>query len=98
MSRAAPQPDYTNNAAVTEASSSLFDINGDGKLTKRRTETGRKVPSRRAIPDEDECLSVQELLPDVYSPRQGRVRVPGAFSRLVGRQICRRRCAFMNRA
>ncbi len=69
------QPDYSNNAPVTEALFKLLDANGDGKLTKDEVKAVEKLLATRDA-DEDECLSVQELVPNLYDPRFGQpVRV-----------------------
>ncbi len=66
--RAQPmQPDYNNNAAVTEAVFKLLDGNGDGKLTKDEVKAVEKLLTTRDA-DEDECLSAQELTPNLYNP------------------------------
>jgi Ca2+-binding EF-hand superfamily protein len=69
--RAQPvQPDVNNNAAVTEAIFKLLDANGDGKLTKDEVKAVEKLIETRDS-DEDECLSMQELLPNLYDPNFG---------------------------
>jgi Ca2+-binding EF-hand superfamily protein len=64
------QPDFTNNAAVTEAIFKLLDANGDGKLTKDEVSAVEKYLASHDA-DEDECLSMQELAPNLYDPRFG---------------------------
>jgi Ca2+-binding EF-hand superfamily protein len=73
--RAQPvQPDNNGSAAVTEALFKLLDANGDGKLTKDEVMAVEKLLATRDA-DEDECLSMQELVPGMYDPRlAGRVR------------------------
>ncbi|MBN9122696.1 MAG: EF-hand domain-containing protein [Planctomycetes bacterium] len=75
--RAMPvQPDLANGAAITEAVFRLLDADGDGKLTRDEVRAAEKLLAARDA-DEDECLSVQELVPDLYDPRLGRaVAVP----------------------
>src|SRR5262249_9660470 len=64
--RAMPvQPDVGNNAAVTEALFKLLDTNDDGKLTKDEVKSVEKYLATRDA-DEDECLSVLELTPNLY--------------------------------
>jgi Ca2+-binding EF-hand superfamily protein len=70
------QPDVNNNAAVTEALFKLFDADGNGRLTKAEVAAVEKLIHTRDA-DEDECLSVAELLPELSSP-QFRFRVPVA--------------------
>ena len=57
-----PVPDNPTNSAATEALFSLLDTNKDGKLSKEELKNAEKL-----IPlldsDEDECLSMNELLP-----------------------------------
>ena len=70
--RAQPvQPDATNGAAVTEALYKLLDANGDGKLTKDEVRAVEKLLATRDA-DEDECLSMQELVPNLFDPNVGR--------------------------
>lgn len=78
--RAQPmQPDYNNNASVTEAVFKLLDANGDGKLTRDEVRTVEKLLATRDA-DEDECLSMQELVPNLanpnFNPRLGGGRQP----------------------
>ena len=66
-----PQPpaqDFSNSAALTEALFKLLDANGDGKLTEDEVKAAEKLLATRDA-DEDECLSVQELLPDLNNQR-----------------------------
>lgn len=71
--RALPvQPDSANGAAVTEAIFKLLDADGDGKLTEDEVKAAEKfIASHDA--DEDECLSVSELLPGTPDPRDARL-------------------------
>ena len=66
-----PQPAMAENpynAAVTEALFKLMDTNGDGKLTKDEVKAiERLIASNDA--DEDECLSMNELIPNFTDPR-----------------------------
>lgn len=72
--RAQPvQPDNTGGAAVTEALFKLLDANGDGKLTKEEVKVVEKFLATRDA-DEDECLSMQELTPNLNNPNFGRLR------------------------
>jgi Ca2+-binding EF-hand superfamily protein len=73
--RAQPlQPDVNDSAAVTEAIFKLLDANGDGKLTRDEVAAFEKLIATRDA-DEDECLSVEELLPHLYEPVFGGRRV-----------------------
>jgi Ca2+-binding EF-hand superfamily protein len=76
------QPDYNNNGPVTEAVFKLLDANGDGKLTKDEVRAVEKLLATRDS-DEDECLSAQELVPNlngnIYGGRQP-IRQPGGFN------------------
>jgi Ca2+-binding EF-hand superfamily protein len=70
--RAQPvQPEANNNGAVTEALFKLLDADGDGKLTRAEVAGTEKLIALRDA-DEDECLSMEELLPDLYNPNNGR--------------------------
>jgi Ca2+-binding EF-hand superfamily protein len=64
------QPDYTNNAPVTEGLFKLFDKNGDGKLTKDELGNVEALIASNDS-DEDECLNIQELAPNLFDPRFG---------------------------
>jgi Ca2+-binding EF-hand superfamily protein len=66
----AAQPDFSNNAAVTEALFKLIDANQDGKLTKEEVKAVETYLASHDS-DEDECLNQQELTPDLYDPRFG---------------------------
>jgi Ca2+-binding EF-hand superfamily protein len=64
--RAMPvQFDTGNSAMVTEALFKLLDANGDGKLTRDEVRAAEKMLATLDA-DEDECLSAQELLPNLY--------------------------------
>jgi Ca2+-binding EF-hand superfamily protein len=73
-----PQPAVAENpynAAVTEALFKMMDINGDGKLTRDEVKAIEKLVASHDA-DEDECLSVQELIPNFNDPRlRGQVQV-----------------------
>lgn len=69
------QPDYTNNAPVTEGLFKLFDKNGDGKLTKDELANVEALIASNDS-DEDECLNIQELAPGLFDPRFGGFRQP----------------------
>jgi Ca2+-binding EF-hand superfamily protein len=73
-----PQPEASNNPQITEALFKLLDRNGDGKLTRDEVMAAeRLIPSLDA--DEDECLSLAELVPGLGGPNQGRLQpVPRA--------------------
>jgi Ca2+-binding EF-hand superfamily protein len=61
-----PQPAVADNpqgAAATEALFKLLDKNGDGKLTKDEVKAAEKLIATLDT-DEDECLSLNELLPN----------------------------------
>ena len=66
-------PDNPTNAAATEALFKLLDTNNDGKLTKDEVKAAENlIPLLDA--DEDECLSLNELLRNQNNQRgQGRV-------------------------
>jgi Ca2+-binding EF-hand superfamily protein len=75
MLRALPQqPDNTGNAAVTEALFKLLDADGDGRLTRAEVLAAEKLLATRDA-DEDECLSMPELVPNLPDPRFGGRRV-----------------------
>lgn len=65
------QPDNYQSAAVTAAIFKLLDANGDGKLTKDEVNAVEKLLATRDT-DEDECLSMQELAPNVFDPNRVR--------------------------
>jgi Ca2+-binding EF-hand superfamily protein len=66
-------PENPTNAAATETLFKLLDTNNDGKLTKEELKAAEKlIPLLDA--DEDECLSLNELLPNQINQR-GRVQV-----------------------
>jgi Ca2+-binding EF-hand superfamily protein len=61
-----PQPAVADNpqgAAATEALFKLLDTNGDGKLTKDEVKAAEKLIATLDT-DEDECLSLAELIPN----------------------------------
>lgn len=72
------QPDNSNNAAVTEKLFKLLDVNGDGKLTQDEVKSVEKLLASHDA-DEDECLSVSELVPNLTDQfgRPVQVLVPG---------------------
>ncbi len=68
-----PQPvqaDNYGNAAVTEAIYKMLDADGDGKLTKDEVKAVEKLLATRDA-DEDECLNMQELAPNIYNQNFG---------------------------
>jgi Ca2+-binding EF-hand superfamily protein len=67
------QPDVNNNATSTEAIFKLMDANGDGKLTQSEISAVEKLLATHDA-DEDECLNMQELAPNLYQQGFGRVR------------------------
>jgi Ca2+-binding EF-hand superfamily protein len=66
------QPEAGVNAQATEALFKLFDRNGDGKLTKEEVDGAEKLIATQDA-DEDECLSLAELVPNAFDGRNGRV-------------------------
>lgn len=65
--RALPvQPDNAQNVAVTEALFKLMDADTDGKLTRDEVRAVEKLLATRDA-DEDECLNMQELAPNLYA-------------------------------
>ncbi|HEV3385255.1 MAG TPA: EF-hand domain-containing protein [Gemmata sp.] len=65
-------PENPTNAAATETLFKLLDTNNDGKLTKEELKAAEKlIPLLDA--DEDECLSLNELLPNQNNQR-GRIQ------------------------
>ncbi len=62
------QPDRSNNAAITEAVFKLLDTDGAGKLTQAKVRAAESLLNSHDS-DEDECLSVAELVPNMYDPR-----------------------------
>ncbi|MBP3954553.1 EF-hand domain-containing protein [Gemmata sp. G18] len=64
------QPDNAQNVSVTEAIFKMLDANGDGKLTKDEVKAVEKLLATRDA-DEDECLNMQELAPELYNPAFG---------------------------
>jgi Ca2+-binding EF-hand superfamily protein len=63
------------NASTTEALFKLMDANGDGKLTRDEVKAVEKLIATKDT-DEDECLSMEELIPNLSDPRlRGRLQV-----------------------
>lgn len=70
-----PMDENPYNATSTEALFKLMDANGDSKLTKDEVKAIEKFVATKDA-DEDECLSMSELLPNLNDQRfQGRARV-----------------------
>lgn len=69
------QFDSAANTAVTEAIFKLMDANGDGKLTRDEVLAVEKLLATRDA-DEDECLNMQELAPNLYPQNFARRPVP----------------------
>jgi Ca2+-binding EF-hand superfamily protein len=65
-------PENPINAAATETLFKLLDTNNDGKLTKEELKAAEKLIPRLDA-DEDECLSLNELLPNQINQRVGQV-------------------------
>lgn len=63
-------PDSINHTAVTQALFQLIDTNNDGRLTPEEVQNVEKLLFSRDK-DEDECLTVQELLPSLFDPVYG---------------------------
>jgi len=63
-----PMAENPYNAATTEALFKLMDADGDGKLTKDEVKAIEKFVVTRDA-DEDECLSVNELIPNLNDQR-----------------------------
>ncbi|MDB5306234.1 MAG: transaldolase/EF-hand protein [Gemmataceae bacterium] len=71
-----PFNDNPASAQATEALFNLFDLNGDGKLTKAEVAAAETLLATRDA-DEDECLSLAELIPNNRTdPRVRAVPVP----------------------
>lgn len=70
-----PQDEVPYNAQTTEALFKLMDANGDGKLTRAEVEGVQALLATKDA-DEDECLSVQELLGTNLFGQQVRIQ-PG---------------------
>jgi Ca2+-binding EF-hand superfamily protein len=64
-------PDNFQNAAVTEAIFKMLDADGDGKLTTEEVKAVEKLLATLDS-DEDECLSMAELSPQLYGRNPGR--------------------------
>lgn len=65
-----PQPawqDFVSHTAITEALFQLIDINNDGRLTSEEVRNVEQLLPRHDR-DEDECLTVQELVPHLFDP------------------------------
>jgi Ca2+-binding EF-hand superfamily protein len=63
------------NAATTEALFKLMDADGDGRLTRAEVKVIEKFVATKDA-DEDECLSIAELIPNLTDPRlRGRVQI-----------------------
>jgi Ca2+-binding EF-hand superfamily protein len=86
-------PENPFNAATTESLFKLMDANGDGKLTRDEVRAMEKLVASHDS-DEDECLSVFELIPNGADPRlrarqaqlielNGRVRQPSNVNQTV---------------
>jgi Ca2+-binding EF-hand superfamily protein len=56
------------NAATTEAVFKLIDADQDGKLTRTEVKAIESLVATKDS-DEDECLSVEELIPNLVDPR-----------------------------
>lgn len=70
-------PENPINAAATEVLFNLLDTNNDGKLTKEELKAAEKlIPQLDA--DEDECLSLTELVPNQPNSRARIVPRPPA--------------------
>jgi Ca2+-binding EF-hand superfamily protein len=63
-----PLPENPYNKATTEALFKLMDTNGDGKLTRDEVAAIEKLIATKDA-DEDECLSLNELIPNVNDQR-----------------------------
>ena len=63
-----PMAENPDNAATTEALFKMMDANGDGKLTKDEVKAIEKLVATRDA-DEDECLSMTELIPNINNQR-----------------------------
>lgn len=64
--RAMPvQPNNYQNVTVTESLFALMDANSDGSLTRDEVKAVEKLLASRDE-DEDECLSIQELAPQLF--------------------------------
>jgi Ca2+-binding EF-hand superfamily protein len=59
-----PQAENPANAAATEALFKMMDADGDGKLTRDEVRAIEKLLATRDA-DEDECLSLAELVPNL---------------------------------
>ncbi len=81
--RSRPMAENPTNAAVTEALFKLLDANGDGKLTKDEVKAIEKLLATHDA-DEDECLSLAELVPNLRQPAVGRGQNSRSSSRAPG--------------
>jgi Ca2+-binding EF-hand superfamily protein len=68
------QDENPAGAAATEALFKLMDADGDGKLTRAEVRAVEGLLASRDA-DEDECLSLNELLPSQFDSRRGAVEV-----------------------
>ena len=67
--RAKPSASYDfYGPAVTDELFKLLDTNGDGKIAKDELAAAERLIRSRDL-DEDECLTVLELVPDLYTHR-----------------------------
>jgi Ca2+-binding EF-hand superfamily protein len=68
-----PQDEAPFNAQTTEALFKLMDRNGDDKLTKEEVNSIESLLATKDV-DEDECLSMQELLGNTQNQQQLRIQ------------------------
>ncbi|MDY3553154.1 EF-hand domain-containing protein [Gemmata sp. JC717] len=76
------ESDSAQNVAVTEAVFALLDADGNGQLTRDEVRRVEKFLATHDA-DEDECLSAQELTPNV-APRSGFQPLPQTTARATG--------------